>query len=149
MSYKNTKVKVCSTDGDTNFFNIIPLAACLFITCRIYVLRTLIDLMKENGFTLEKVEADDTSPNITDTNYADDIAFLANTPTEPEFLLHSLERAADGIGFHVDADKTEFMCFNLRCDISTLNGGSPKLLNRFTYLGISVSSTQKMTSIRD
>ena len=34
------------------------------------------------------------------------------------------------------------MCFNHRGDISTLNGSSLKLVNKFTYLGSSVSSTK-------
>ena len=56
---------------------------------------------------------------ITDTDYADDIALLANTLTQAETLLLSLERAAAGIGFHVNAHETEYMCFNQRSDIST------------------------------
>ena len=66
---------------------------------------------------------------ITDADYADDIALLANTPTQAKFLLHSLELAARGIGLHVDAEKTEYMCFNQKGDISILNGGSLKLLD--------------------
>ena len=58
-------------------------------------------------------------------------------------LLHSLERAAPGIGLHVNAQKTEFMCFNQKGDISTLDGTSLKLVDKFTYLGSSVSSTEK------
>ena len=76
---------------------------------------------------------------ITDVDYADDRALLANTPTEP--LLHSLEQAAGGIGY-VNADKTEYMCFNQKGDISTLNGGFLKLVDNFTYLRSSVSSTE-------
>ena len=34
------------------------------------------------------------------------------------------------------------MCFNQRGDISTLNGSSLKLVDKFTYLGSSVSSTK-------
>ena len=50
--------------------------------------------------------------NITRTNnsgldYADDIALRTNTPAQAETLLHSIERAAGGIGLHVNADKTE------------------------------------------
>ena len=37
----------------------------------------------------------------------DDLALLANTPNQAETLLHSLERAAAGIGLHVNANKTE------------------------------------------
>ena len=80
---------------------------------------------------------------ITDADYADDIALLANTPNQAETLRHSLERAAAGIGLHVNAHKTEFMCFNQKGDISTLDGTSLKLVDKFTYLGSSVSSTEK------
>ena len=58
-------------------------------------------------------------------------------------LLHSLERAAAGIGLHVNAHKTEYMYFNQTGDISTLDGSSLKLVDKFTYLGSSVSSTEK------
>ena len=34
----------------------------------------------------------------------------------------SLESAAGGISLHFNADKTEYMCFNQRSDISTLIG---------------------------
>ena len=80
---------------------------------------------------------------ITDTDYADDIAILANTPNQAETLLHSLERAAAGIGLHVNAHKTECMCYNQTGDISTLDGTPLKLVDKFTYLGSSVSSTEK------
>ena len=56
---------------------------------------------------------------------------------------NSLERAAAGIGLHVNAHKTEYMCFNQAGDISTLEGTSLKLVDKFTYLGSSVLSTEK------
>ena len=80
---------------------------------------------------------------ITDADYADDIALLANIPNQAETLLHSLERATAGIGLHINAHKTEFMCFNQKGDISTLGGTSLRLVDKFTYLGSSVSSTEK------
>ena len=69
-------------------------------------------------------------------------AILANAPAQAEPLLHSFERAATGIGLHVNAYKTEYMCFNKTGDISTLGGSSLKLEDKFTYLGSSVSSTE-------
>ena len=63
--------------------------------------------------------------------------------SEPFALLHSLERAAAGIGLHVNTHKTEYMCFNQAGDISTQEGTSLKLVDKFTYLGSSVSSTEK------
>ena len=80
---------------------------------------------------------------ITDAVYADDIAILANTSNQAETLLQSLEQGAAGIGLHVNAHKTEYMCFNQTSDISTLDGSSLKLVDRFTYLGSSVSSAEK------
>ena len=79
---------------------------------------------------------------ITDADYADDIALLENIPNQAETLLHSFERAAAGTGLHVNAHKTEYMCFNQAGDISTLDGTSLKLVDKFTYLGSSVSSTE-------
>ena len=58
-------------------------------------------------------------------------------------LRHSLERAASLIGFHTNAHKTEYMCYNQTGDISTQDGTSLKLVDKFTYLGSSVSSTEK------
>ena len=89
-------------------------------------------------------EAKGTPPKtVTDADYADDLALLANTPNQAETLLHSLERAAAGIGFHVNAHKTEYMCYNQTGNIATLDGASLKLVDKFTDLGSSVSSTEK------
>ena len=70
-------------------------------------------------------------------------AILVNTPNQAETLLHSLERATAGIRLHVNAHKTEYMCFNQAGVISTLDGTSLKLVDKFTYRGSSVSSTEK------
>ena len=99
MLYRNTKVKVRSPDGDTNYFDIVAgvlqedtLAPYLFIICLDYVLRMSIDLMKENGFKLVKERSRRyPAQTITDADYVDDIALLANTPTQAETMLHSLE----------------------------------------------------------
>ena len=77
MLFKNMKVKVCWPDRDTDYFNIVAgvlqgdtLAPHLFIICLDYVLRTSIDLMKENGFMLakkKKKEAEDTPQKLLRT----------------------------------------------------------------------------------
>ena len=51
-----------------------------------------------------------------DADYADDIVFFANTPTQAESLLHSLEQAAGGNGLHMNADKMECMFLNQKGD---------------------------------
>ena len=144
-------MKVRSPDGGTEYFDIVAgvlqgdtLAAYLFIICPDYVLRTSIDKIRANGFELAKKRSRRyPAKTITDADYADDIAILANTLNQAETLLHSLERAAAGIGLQVNAHKTEIMCYNQTGDISTLNGTSLKLGHKFTYLGGSVSSTEK------
>ena len=97
------------------------------------MLRTSIDKIRENGFELTKKRGRMyPAKTITDTDYADDIETLANTPNQAETLLHSLKRAATGIGLHVNAHK-----------ISTLDRTPLKLVDTFTYLGSNVSSTEK------
>ena len=59
---------------------------------------------------------------ITDVFYADDISLLGNISVPAKSRLHSLEKAAGGIGLHVN--------------------GSPKLVDKFTYFGSSVPSTE-------
>ena len=125
------------------------LAPYLFIICVDYVLRTSIDKIRENGFKLTKKRIRRyPAKTITDANYTNDIAIVANTPDQAETLLYSLERAAAGIGLYVNAHKTEYMCYNQTGDISTLDRTHLKLVDKFTYLGSSVSSTEKDIDMR-
>ena len=66
--YKNTKVKVCSPDGDTEYFDIVAgvlqgdtLASYVFIIFLDYVLRTSIDKIRENGSSWQRKEAEGTT----------------------------------------------------------------------------------------
>ena len=144
-------MKVSSPDGDTEYFDIVAgvlqvdtLAPYLFIICLDYVLRTSIDKIRENGFELSKKRSRrHPVKTIADADYADDIAILANTSNQAETLLHNLERAAAGIGLHVNAHKTEYMCYNQTGDITTLDGTPLKLVDKFIYLRSSVASTEK------
>ena len=123
--YRNTKEKVRSPDGDTEYFDIVAevlqgdtLAPYRFIICLDYVLRTSMDEIRENGFELTKKRSRRyPAKTITDADFADDIAILANTPNQAETLLHSLERAAAGIGLHVNAHKTEYTCLTAFSEI--------------------------------
>ena len=110
---RNTKVKLRSPDGDTDYFCIVvgvlqgdTLAPYRFIICQDNALRTSIDKIKENGFKLTKKRSRRyPAKTITDADYADVIALLANAPAQAETQLHSLEQAAAGIGLHVTAHK--------------------------------------------
>ena len=121
-------MKVRSPDRDTEYLNIgagvlqgDTLAPYLFIICLDYMLRTSIDKIRENGFELTKKRSrKHPAKTITNADYADDIAILANTPNQAETLLHSLKWATAGIGLHVNAHKMEYICYNQTGDISTL-----------------------------
>ena len=150
MLYRNTKVKVSSMDGDTDFFDIVAgllqgdtLAPYLFIICLDYLFRTSLDKIKEISFKQTKERSQrHPAKTITDADYADDIALLVNAPAQAETLLHSLEGAAAGIGLYVNGHRTEYKCFTQTGYIPTLNGGALKLVDKSTYLGSSVSSTE-------
>ena len=149
-------MKVHSPDRDTEYFDIVAgvlqgdtLAPYLFIICLDYMLRTSIDKMRENGFELTKKRSRRyPTKTITNADPADDTVIQTNTPNQAETLLHSLERAAASIVLHVNAHKMEYMCYNHTGDISTLDGTPLKLVDKFTYLGSSVSSTEKDIDMR-
>ena len=90
--YRNTKVKVRSPDGDTEYFDIVAgvlqgdtLAPYLFIICLDYVLRTSIDKIKENGFELTKKRSRRyPATTITDADYADDKRYWQIHLTKPK-----------------------------------------------------------------
>ena len=106
--YRNTKVKVRSHDGDTDYFDIVAgilqgdtLGSYLFIICLDYVLRTSIDKIKENGFKLTKKRSRRyPAKTITNTDYADDIALLLNALAQAKTPLHNLERALASMSMH-------------------------------------------------
>ena len=147
MLYINTKVKVRFPDGNAINFDIVAgvlqgdtLALYLFIIFLDNVIRTSIEKMKDNGFKLTKERSRRyPAQTILDADYANDIVLQVNTPTQAKT---QLERAAAGIGLYINTDKTKYMCFNQRGEISTLNGSSLKLVDKFTYLGSSVSLTE-------
>ena len=75
-----------SSDRDAEFFDSFAgvlqgdkLALYLFIICRDYILRTSIDLIKENNFTLKKRSIRYPIEITIDTDYTDDLVLLAPT----------------------------------------------------------------------
>ena len=152
--YRNTKLKVRSPDGDTEYFDIVAgvlqgdtLAPYLFIICLDYVLGTSIDKIKENGFELTKKRSRRyPAKTITDTDYADD-SVTGEYTNQTETLLHSMKRAAAGIGLHVNAHKTEYVYYNQTGDIPTLDGTSLKRLKN-SPIWEAASHQPKKTSTR-
>ena len=67
---------------------------------------------------------------MNNADYTDDLMLLPNAPAQAEFL----EQAVGGIGLHVNANKTEYICFKPKGAISTFSGKALKLIDPFTYL---------------
>ena len=125
------------------------LAQYFFIICLYYLLRISIDEIKENSFTLTKKRSRRyLTKTITDADYTEKKALLANAPAQVETLQHSLERAAADISLHVNAHKTEYMCFKQTGDIPILNSSFLKLVDKFIYLESSFSSTETDINMR-
>ena len=84
----------------TDYFDIVPgvtqgdtLAPYRLFICLDKALRTFIDKIKDNSFKLAKERSRRyPAQTITDSDCADDIALLANTPAQAETLLHRLEQ---------------------------------------------------------
>ena len=156
MLYKNTRSKVRSPDGDTEFFDILAgvlqgdtLAPFLFIICLDYVLRSSVDKISNLGLTLTKARGRRfPASTITDADYADDLALMSDTIAEAETLLHKLEIAAGDVGLYVNASKTEFMCYNQDGSMNTLAGKSLKQVDTSIYLGSNITSTEKDVKAR-
>ena len=63
----------------------------MFILCLDYILWISIHLIKENGFTLKKTRSRQyLAETMTDADYADDLALLANTSAKVKSLLYSI-----------------------------------------------------------
>ena len=48
---------------------------------------------------------------MTNADYTDNLALLANAPAQAESRLDHLEQTAESIGLCTNANKTEFICF--------------------------------------
>ena len=158
MMYHNTRLMVRSPDGDTDFLNITAgvlqgdtLAPFICIICLDYVLRKALDKNLDLGFTLTKQKGRrHPAKTITDADYADDLAVLADYLKDATSLLHSVETTAREIGLYVNADKTEFICLNQDTSdgMKSLNEKKISQVDDFNYLGSYIASTEHDIDIR-
>ena len=87
--YRNTKVKVSSPDGDTDYFDICSRSTArghtspipLYHLCRTTCLEHRLIKSKKTASSWQRKEAEGTlQKQLPIADYADDIAILANTP---------------------------------------------------------------------
>ena len=142
--YRDTIAHVTSPDGVTQDFSIQAgflqgdtLAPFLFIIVLDHVLRKALNGNEERlGFLLEPRKSSRKGPQVlTDLDFADDIALLANNLKDAEELLHLVEAAALKVGLGMNAKKTKAMIYNEPpSDITTLDGNDLEIVQDFKYL---------------
>ena len=158
IMYENTKAKVLSPDGETEYFDVTAgvlqgdtLAPLLFIIIVDYILRQAIKNNEKLGFTLNKTTRRNQQlgcNTISDLDYADDLALLADIEKDAQALLTSLEKAAAPFGLYVNHIKTEVMPINTTATIKTVEGKILKIVEDFKYLGAWVDTTARDIEIR-
>ena len=111
------------------------------------MLRISVDKCNEYGQTLELSRSRRFhTKKITDADYADDLALLYDNSYNAQKLLHILEKSVAFIGLHVDATKTEYMCYNHDGAIETLNKNFSlfKKVEDIVYLGCNIEQIKKV-----
>ena len=73
---------------------------------------------------------------LTDIDYADDIAVTSNTLKDANTLLLKIELATKEIGFNINTEKTEYINFNQNNNLhmESIGGNMIKRVEYFKYL---------------
>ena len=133
-------------DGEAEFFEILAgvlqgdtLVPYIFTIMTDYAMRQAIgnDAL-ELGFKLDSKRSRRQNPNeITDLDFADDIALVTEELEHAQDYLYHVEENAAKIGLHLNSDKTEFMSLNQVQDavLKTANNEYIKKVGNFRYLG--------------
>ena len=112
--------------------------------------KTSIDNNSELGFTLQPRRSRRyPATTITDADFADDLALLADNSSNAEQLLLLLEKAAEAVGLRVNYGKTNYMAFQQAS--SSIKGRSGVLLEEvddFKCLGSWLASSSTDMKIR-
>ena len=157
--YENTRARVITPDGETEFFNIIAgvlqgdtLAPYLFAIVLDYVMRkTLNGKEEELGFQLHRRKSQRVPPIVvTDLDFADDLALLTEEMDQAQEVLSRLEEEARLVGLYCNAKKTEIQAFNHDdpIEVKSLDGTLLKIVENFKYLGAWSESTEKDFEVR-
>ena len=150
--YTNTKAKVLTTDGETELFDILAgvlqgdtLAPFLFILVLDYALRTSLDQNNTLGLLLKKRNGSrNPAQYLTDLDFADDLALIAESISNTELLLHSLEEACSAVGLICNESKTEFISTSSNQDsLKASSGRDLKRVEDFKYLGSFIMDSNK------
>ena len=157
--YENTRAKVISPDGDTDFFEIKAgvlqgdtLAPYLFVIVLDYVMRqTYTGREEELGFQLYRQRSRRfPAVSVTDLDFADDLALITEEMEQAQEVILKLEEEAEKVGLVCNAKKTEVQTFNQGGSvvIHAKNGETLKEVNNFKYLGAWTQSSASDITVR-
>ena len=105
-----------------------------------------VDTMKENGFLYQPRKSSRyPALHITDADFADDIALLADNLPNAQALLSALESAANCTGLYLNETKTECLPINIRnrIEMKTLANNILKHVDDYKYLGSHIINSEK------
>ena len=149
--YMNTKAKIMTPEGTTLEFltnlGILQgdvLAPLIFIIVLDFILR--IAIRPQDGIKVADI-------NITDLDFADDIAVVTNSIAENSHLCQSISDIAAQFGLLINIDKTKYMFYNITRPVNAdervfVNGQPLEEVNDFKYLGSYIASTSKDINVR-
>ena len=149
--YTNTKAQVLTPEGLTELFDIMAgvlqgdtLAPYLFIIVVDYCMKLAMEKHPDIGFTLKPARSKrHKAIKLSDIEFADDIALLANCTTDAQTLLHTVEEIAASVGLRMNESKTKFMTEgNIVGDIVSLTGKNIEKVDDFVYLGSKIRASE-------
>ena len=156
--YQDTVASVITEDGQTDIFQILAgvlqgdtLAPLLFIVAVDYIMRKTVE-GEDFGFTIEPRRSRRyPAKKLTDADFADDLALLADTVEGAQRFLSRLEDSASAVGLHINSSKTKYMTNCVGLDHSGLRSSDGVLLDEvddFVYLGAWIGNSEKDFEIR-
>ena len=159
LFYENTRAKILSSDGDTEFFDTLAgvlqgdaLAPYLFAIVIDYTMRQAVgDQELDLGFKLDKRRSRRRQPiAITDLDFADGIALLSEEIQKAQDQLTRVENEAAKIGLRLNDEKTEAMEYNIPAPspLKTIGGNAIKTVENFKYLGSWMISSEQDIKVR-
>ena len=154
----NTGRVIRAEDGPTEIFQILAgvlqgdtLAPLLFIIAIDYIMRKTLE-GADLGFTIQPRRSRRyPAKKLSDADYADDLALLADTIDGAQVFLARLEEFAASVGLHINGSKTKYMTNCISPDHNGIRGSDGQLLEEvddFVYLGSWIGNSEKDFKVR-
>jgi hypothetical protein len=128
--YQNSKAKVISQEGETEFFNIYTDVLRCSCTLSLYYC-SLCHAKSHHLILSQRKSSRHPATYITDADLANDIALLSDTMSDAQPLLHRVETAAAEIELQTNEDKTEYINYIQNGNTQSLIGHNIKMKDDF------------------